>query len=162
MNDNNFMRAMKFVSKWEGGFSDDPADPGGKTNFGISDLRDGVADGLVDLDRDGVGDVSIADLTREHALKIYYAEYWAPFRCDKLPLSMAVCIFDTAVNCGVTRTAGMLEGCLTFKDLLAKRINYYSRLVTKRPKLQKFYKGWINRVVDLRKYAEIIEMEDKQ
>ena len=32
----NFTRAISFVLKWEGGYVNDPADPGGKTKYGIS------------------------------------------------------------------------------------------------------------------------------
>lgn len=34
--DSNFTKAMQFISKWEGEYSNDPFDPGGETKYGIS------------------------------------------------------------------------------------------------------------------------------
>jgi lysozyme family protein len=151
------MQAMKFVAKWEGGWANDKADPGGKTNYGISDAGDGTIDGMIDLDRDGDGDVKPEDLTREQALQVYYKFYWLEAGCDKLKLPMAVVVFDTAVNCGTGRAEEFYDVSDTPKSYLGKRIDFYNRLVKKKPQLNKFHKGWINRVVDLRKYAEILE-----
>ena len=145
--DNNFTRALTFTLKWEGGYSNDPNDPGGETKWGIS--------------KRAHPELDIKNLTEGEAAKIYHTNYWTPLKCDKFDLPMAVCVFDTAVNCGVHRTTKLLEGCTTFKELLAHRIDYYARLITTKPVLRKYYKGWINRVVDLRKYAEIIELEKR-
>lgn len=156
---NNFLRAMKFVAKWEGGFSDDKRDSGGKTNYGISDAGDGTIDGLIDLDRDGTGDVKAEELTLEQAMQVYWKFYWLAAGCDKLALDSAVAVFDTAVNCGVGRAQfwwKASDGDL--KKFFALRLNYYARLRDKNPdKYGRFYKGWVNRVIDLRKYAEILQ-----
>lgn len=40
-----FEHALAFVLAREGGYANDPADRGRETNLGISDMRDGVADG---------------------------------------------------------------------------------------------------------------------
>ncbi len=32
-----FEKALQFTLKWEGGYVDDPADPGGETNYGITE-----------------------------------------------------------------------------------------------------------------------------
>ena len=159
LDQNNFTKALTFTLKYEGGWVDDKDDPGGKTNYGISDAGDGTIDGLIDLDRDGSGDVPVADLTREQAIKIYYDHYWLKSGCKDLPLPIAVCVFDTAVNCGVGRAKYFLKNCRDTNDYVARRINFYSKLITSNPKLTKFYKGWINRVVDLRKYADILAKE---
>lgn len=153
---NAFMKAMKFTAKWEGGWVNDKADPGGKTNYGISDAGDGTIDGLIDLDRDGKGDVKVEELTREQALNIYFKFYWLAAGCDKLPLPMAVVVFDTAVNCGVSRAEEFFDIQDSPKTYCGKRITFYNNLVARKPAMKKFYKGWINRVVDLRKYAEIL------
>ena len=153
---NDFMKAMKFTMKWEGGWVNDKADPGGKTNYGISDAGDGTIDGLIDLDRDGDGDIKVEELTREQALNLYFKFYWLAAGCDKLPLPMAVVVFDTAVNCGVARAEDFYTTSDTPSSYCGKRINFYTRLIDKKPALKKFYKGWINRVVDLRKYADIL------
>ena len=153
------MKALKFTSKWEGGWVSDKADPGGKTNYGISDAGDGTVDGLIDLDRDGKGDVKAEDLTREQAIQIYWKFYWLPAGCDSMDLPLAVCVFDTAVNCGVGRSQAFLEDCVDSKEYLNRRVLFYTKLIKRKPALSRFYKGWINRVVDLRKYIEILSKE---
>jgi len=156
MNDNNFMRAMKFTAKWEGFFSNDKTDPGGKTKYGISDAGDGIVDGLIDIDRDGVGDVPVEELTREQALEIFYNFYWLASGCGDLDLPMAVCVFDSAVNCGVTRAKRWLRYSDDPKSLLDKRRQFYYSLIEERPPLRKYRNGWLNRLNDLHKYVSVL------
>lgn len=150
-NDNNFTKAMQFVARWEwgnkpdGGYTNDPVDPGGETKWGISKRYHQTLD--------------IKNLAIDKAFEIYFSEYWLPSRCDRELLPEAVVIMDTAVNCGVKRARAFSQNAGSFHDIIAKRIEYYANLVTEKPKLTKFYKGWINRCVDLRKYAEILEKE---
>ena len=141
---NNFTKALIFTSKHEGGWANDKADPGGETKYGIS--------------QKAYPDLDIKNLTREQAMNLYFKDYWLAAGCDKMLLPMAICVFDTAVNCGVRRAKDWLEEYPNTKAYLANRINYYARLVQRNPSLQRFYKGWINRVVDLRKYIEIISL----
>lgn len=159
MNDNNFTRAMKFVGKWEGFYSDDKTDPGGKTKYGISDAGDGTVDGLIDLDRDGDGDVKAEDLTWEQALGIYWKFYWKAAGCDKMDAAMAVAVFDAAVNCGVGRATRWATDAPDTETVIKRRILFYSNLVKNNHSLNKYFKGWMNRVVDLRKYCEILSKE---
>ena len=153
------MKALQFTLKYEGGWVNDKADPGGKTNYGISDAGDGTIDGMIDLDRDGDGDVKAEDLTREQAIKIYFDHYWKVAGCHRLELPMAVCVFDTAVNCGVVRALRWSKNETDFEQILFKRTHHYTTIIDRNPKLQRFFKGWINRVVDLRKYCEILSRD---
>jgi lysozyme family protein len=83
----------------EGGFVNDPDDPGGATNFGVTihtmlRLR-------LDLDRDG--DVDVADvraLTREQAVDIFIEHYFNRPRIAELPASIHASVFDMYVNAG--------------------------------------------------------------
>lgn len=149
--DNNLTIAMKFVGKWEwgnrkdGGYTNDPDDPGGETKWGIS--------------KKAHPDLDIETLTLPEALDIYWNEYWQPAGCEDMELPMAVAVFDTAVNCGVSKAVAWEEDSFTYKELLAKRVNYYASLVRHKPALNKYYKGWINRIVDLRKYCDILSNE---
>jgi lysozyme family protein len=94
-----FALAVKFlIDEIEGGESNHAADKGGATNHGISDLRDGKKDGLIDINLDGTGDVKPEDLTRLDAEAMYYSEYWQALKCDLLPAPFAVFLFDCAVN----------------------------------------------------------------
>lgn len=97
----------------EGGFTDDPHDPGGPTNRGITlatyaDWRGERLDGasrqrlvteLKSIDADSVG-------------RIYRQRYWRPSRADALPAALAIMHFDAAVNHGVTGAARMLQEAL--------------------------------------------------
>jgi lysozyme family protein len=157
--DNNFTRALTFTMKWEGWFSNDKVDPGGKTKFGISDAGDGTVDGLADLNRDGVGDVPVESLTREQAMDIYYKFYWLACRCNTMNIDKAVMVFDTAVNCGVTKAERWSHGITDLSVLYQRRMDYYINLIRRVPKFAKYQKGWINRMVDLRKYCEILAKE---
>ena len=135
MND-AFERSLAFVLKWEGGYTNDPDDPGGETNFGIS--------------RRAYPRENIGKMTRERAAEIYRRDYWGPAGCEALPFPLALCVFDTAVNCGVTSAKVWAKEMLNDPlALLSRRVLYYFRVIRKTPKSGKFLKGWLNRVADL-------------
>jgi len=111
-----FKEAIKVVLKHEGGFVDDPVDPGGATNFGVS-LRWLKTQDLSIGDIDGDGDIDsmdIANMTREQAVKIYKNRWWIPFAFSDIPKKyIAIKVFDTAVNMGSTRAIKILQRSLT-------------------------------------------------
>ncbi len=71
-----FLAAVERVLADEGGYSSNPADPGGATRFGISA-------------RSNPG-VNIAALTRDAAIEIYWREWWLRFGFAQLPDAIAV------------------------------------------------------------------------
>ncbi|MCV6583981.1 MAG: holin-associated N-acetylmuramidase [Marinibacterium sp.] len=83
----------------EGGFVNDPDDPGGATKYGVTIhtmRRLGI-----DLDRDG--DVDTADvrqLTRAQAVDIFIEHYFARPGIEKLPQALQASVFDMHVNAG--------------------------------------------------------------
>ena len=156
----NLLKALRFTLKWEGGFSDDKVDPGGLTKYGISDKGDGTLDRLIDLERDGKGDIPVKELTREQAYKIYETFYWIPAGCEALPLAESVAVFDTAVNCGVARAKRWLREAKDLKEFLEKRRMHYYQLADDNPKFHKYINGWTNRLNDLRKYLDILAAEE--
>lgn len=79
----------------EGGYVDDPHDPGRATNFGIS------AHAHPGLD--------IKGMTIEKAKAIYLAEYWTPLKIEKLHPTVAYELFDFAVNSGVSQAVKCLQ-----------------------------------------------------
>lgn len=101
--------AVENVLHHEGGWVNNPNDPGGATKFGIS-LRylqargDMDGDGLPDGDLDGDGDVDIDDIrvaSREDSIQLYKTGFWDPNKCSSIKSALvATKIFDMAVNMG--------------------------------------------------------------
>jgi lysozyme family protein len=83
----------------EGGFVNDPADPGGATNFGVTihTLR------RLGLDLTGDGQVTEEDvrgLTRAQAVEIFIEHYFRRPGIAALPESLQASVFDMYVNAG--------------------------------------------------------------
>ncbi|KIT17274.1 holin-associated N-acetylmuramidase [Jannaschia aquimarina] len=83
----------------EGGFVNDPDDPGGATNYGVTihTMR------RLGLDLDGDGDVDVADvrrLDRGRATDIFVDHYFHRVRVDALPEALQASVFDMYVNAG--------------------------------------------------------------
>lgn len=107
-------RAIDFVLQHEGGFVDDPDDPGGATNMGISlrFLKD-VDPALADIDGDGDVDADdIRAMTRVQAVRLYRHKFWDALWCPALPDDIALLVFDTGVNMGRGRAARLLQRSL--------------------------------------------------
>lgn len=84
----------------EGGYVDDPDDPGGATNHGVTigTMR------RLSLDLDGDGQVTSADvrrLTSAQATDIFIEHYWRRPRIAELPQAVQASVFDMYVNAGV-------------------------------------------------------------
>lgn len=109
-----FRNALAFVLSAERGYVNDPTDRGGETNFGISDKRDGVADGMTDVNGDGKPDTRIRDLTVEQAGQIYFRDYWYPAYCQLWPDDIALFVFDSAVQHGVKKAVQLLQEAVGF------------------------------------------------
>jgi lysozyme family protein len=89
----------KAIVDREGGFVNDPDDPGGATKFGVTigTMR------RLGIDLTGDGQVSVADvrrLTREKAVEIYVEHYFRRPRIDQLPEAIQPSVFDMYVNAG--------------------------------------------------------------
>lgn len=104
----NFSIAHKFTLAWEGGESDDAADRGGFTKFGVStafltDIASTQA-GRDTLDRMGiilpVTRNTIRNLTESQAASLFRWQMWEPLKLDLIPLRPAVVLYDAAVNSG--------------------------------------------------------------
>ena len=127
----DFDKALKFVLKWEGGYSNDKNDLGGETNFGIS--------------KRSYPELDISKLTLKQAKEIYYQNYWLKCDCDELPYPFDIVVFDTAVNMGKRRALEFLDTYNDWRDYLLKRLYTYSKF--KQAKL--YFRGWANRTLDL-------------
>ena len=83
----------------EGGYVNDPDDPGGATNYGVTihTMR------RLGIDLDGDGDVDAADvrrLTRPQAVDIFIRHYFEAPRIGLLPEPLQASVFDMYVNAG--------------------------------------------------------------
>ena len=150
---------IEIVLKHEGGYVNDPKDPGGETNFGIA--------------KRSHPDEDIKNLTIEYAKRIYYQDYWMKNRVPQLPDELKHIYFDMCVNQGRGRavkilqraanakgadlkvdgglgpkTLGALDG-VELDRVRAYRVKYYADLVTRKPDLEKFYFGWFRRALEV-------------
>ena len=99
-----FNKSVVKVLKHEGGFVNDPDDPGGATNYGISlTYLLGTGDlNLGDFNHDGKIDIKdIQSMTIDNAIAIYNKEWWVKFGYEGLANpDLAGKVFDTSVNMG--------------------------------------------------------------
>lgn len=143
----------------EGGYVNNPADPGGETKFGISK-------------RSYPGE-DIANMTLERAKEIYRRDYWGPAGCDTVPEALKFDLFDTAVNAGVKTAIKFLQqgagadadGVLGSQTMMAVQGIEPFRLLTRfngwrldhlndNPTLwAQFGRGWAQRMADNMKAA---------
>lgn len=138
----DFDRALDFTLAWEGGYVNDPDDPGGETNFGIS--------------KRAYPDEDIQHLTRERAAALYERDYWRAGGCHLLSWPLNLCHFDACVNHGPGRAATFLKAAKgAAKAYCDAREAFYRAIVAKRPTSQKYLKGWMNRLNTLRKLAGV-------
>jgi lysozyme family protein len=74
---NTFDTCLAFTLREEGGYVDNPADPGGATNMGIT-----LATLCQYTDDPQLGATQVRDMTVRTARAIYQALYWNPLRAD--------------------------------------------------------------------------------
>lgn len=144
---------MKKLLGNEGGFVDNPQDPGGATNYGITEF--------VARAHSYQGDMRNLPLAK--AIEIYEGDYWKPIKADQLPDHLRFHVFDAAVNSGpsqsikwLQRAAGVTEdGIIGPRTLSAASLvtpAKYSairlRFMTGLPTWSTFGKGWARRIAD--------------
>ncbi len=121
----SFERCQQFVLKWEGGLSDDAADSGGLTKYGVSwaylkDLEQSRPSVLRDvLGTEFVTRSVVRNLPKDQAWRLFKFSFWDPFSLDDQPLSVALCAYDMNVNHGsrnairiVQRAANMMQAVM--------------------------------------------------
>jgi len=153
----NFQECLDLVLKSEGGWVNNPADPGGETNLGVTKA---VWEEYVGHPVD-----SLKKLTKDDVAPLYELKYWRPCYCEVLPRGLDFVIFSMGVNAGPGRSVKLLQqsiGCVpdgvigpktrelisssNGATLIAKfsetRREYYRSLKT----FPIFGKGWLARV----------------
>jgi lysozyme family protein len=132
---------------YEGGYTNDPRDPGGATNWGIT---------IFDARLYWKHDASPADvkaMPKSVAIDIYRQKYWAKLGCDARPAGVDFVEFDFGVNSGVKRALDYrkalepqkLTPVAYVKAYCAKRSSFLHGLKT----WSCFGKGWGRRVADV-------------
>jgi lysozyme family protein len=101
-----FDRCLAEVLRLEGGYVDDPRDPGGATKFGVTRAVLSEACGRA------VSAEAVSALTRAEAAEIYRNRYWTPTRSGELPAGLDLVVFDAAVNMGPGTAARLLQAAL--------------------------------------------------
>lgn len=155
----NFEKALALVLKSEGGFVNNPKDPGGMTNLGCTKT---VWEEFVGHP---VSEADMRALTPADVAPLYKRKYWDKVSGDNLPDGLDYCVFDAAINSGPGRAAKWLQEVLkvtvdgdigqgTLKALqdlstdqvidsyMAKRLAFMQSL----PTWSTFGKGWGIRV----------------
>lgn len=87
----------------EGGYVNDPKDPGGPTMRGITQA---TLSGWLGRP---ASVAEVVAVTEELAHEIYRANYWVPAGCDNLPIGLDYCVFDFAINSGVSRAVKVMQ-----------------------------------------------------
>lgn len=144
----------------EGGYSNDPNDPGGETNWGIS--------------KRSYPNVNIKDLTKEEAKLIYHHDFWLRISADSLPDGVAFQVFDFAVNSGIETAIRYLQRAVHVADdgywgpvsqqavnstsetdiimeLNAERLDFMTRLKNWR----NASRGWARRIAQNLRYGSV-------
>ncbi len=158
-----FKPAVEKILQYEGGYVNNPKDPGGETNFGISKRQ--------------YPSLDIKNLTRDRATSIYYNDYWSPLLLNQIN-SQAVAeeMLDIAVNLGAGKAARFLQEAINllfgsdlpvdgvigkktidaanmyrYPAVLAKVLNgmqfeHYHKRVDTHPDQREFLRSWLARV----------------
>ena len=163
-----FKHAVRVILEREGWgeYTNDPADAGGPTRWGIT-LRTLAAHRRRPVTADDV-----RALGMDEAEAIYRALYWQPCRCDELAPGVALVTFDAAVQHGtgdavrfIQRAAGVVaDGSFGPKTLAAVKASAPLALVDKIMAARLFYyttltgwprfgRGWINRIIAVNRTA---------
>jgi lysozyme family protein len=99
----NFDECFKLIIQDEGGYVNDPRDPGGRTNLGVTQ-RNWEAY----LNR-SVTETEMRRLMAEDVRTFYKIRYWDKIRGDDLPAGVDYAVFDLAVNSGVSKASMTLQ-----------------------------------------------------
>lgn len=175
----NFDRCLDNVLEKEGGWSDDPRDPGGATMRGVIQRTYSAW-----LRLHGLAQTSVRGITEGQLRDIYKTQFWDHVKGDSLPLGVDNCVFDECVNSGAAQAvkdlqqallrlgfySGKIDGVVGVQTLAgckgaeaetlinticALRLSFLHRLKT----FITFGRGWASRVASVKK--ESLSMLEK-
>jgi len=156
----NFQTCFDRLIGHEGGYTNDPNDPGGETKWGIT--------------KRSYPNLIIKDLTRDDAMNIYKQDFWNIIEADLFPEQVAFQIFDFAVNSGFGTAIRYLQRTIKVADdgwwgpiskaaikkmnetdiimnLNGERLDFMTRLKN----WPTFGKGWARRIAQNLRYGAL-------
>ncbi len=172
----DFNKAYQLILTHEGGYGNDPDDPGGETYKGIARKKqaDWVGWILIDAMKKQPDFPAILDSNQNLQFEIqrfYKVVFWDKVGGDQINDQDVACsIFDFAVNSGVSTSAGLAQtvvgsGCdgvvgpQTIQAInnfqpdhfiaafAVEKCRKYIAICKKRPDSRKYFFGWIDRAV---------------
>ncbi len=171
----NFGKVQPIVDKWEGGYVDDPKDPGGATNMGVTIYT------LAAWCGHKVSKADVKALTRGEVWQIMKSRYYDVVRGDDLPIGVATGVHNAAVLSGPKRAATWLQQSMQalgsrvtvdgaigdetigfveqldptalMEQFFRRQESFYRSLST----FPHFGKGWMNRLNDVRLFARKLQ-----
>lgn len=171
---NRFNYAINVILEHEGLLSDGAHDSGGLTKYGISlrYLKDEKID--INKDGDSDKD-DIRALSKQEAIAIYKKDWWDKYNYEAInDVKVATKIFDMAVNMGPIEAHKLTQQALNhllmsklqvdgvlgaktiasinaqhegdmLQELREEQKDFYLRLITNKPALKIYEKGWLAR-----------------
>jgi len=159
----NWEQAFEQMLKSEGGYVNNPADPGGMTNLGVTKA---TWENWIGRESD---EAEMRGLTPEKVEPLYKKKYWDAVRGDELPAGISYLCFDFAVNAGAGRAIKTLQSAVgvtpdggfgpmtmaavqavdpatLIERFSAEKVVFYRSLNT----FATFGNGWLNRVADVK------------
>ena len=162
----NFEKVLEHTLKEEGGYVNNPKDPGGMTNLGVTKRawEEYVGHEVTESD--------MRALTPAVVKPFYQKRYWDACKCSDLHGGVDLVVFDVAVNSGTGRAAKFLQEAvgatadgsigprtvaaannfgphLIINKICDRREAFYKSL----PTFPTFGKGWLARAERVRKAA---------
>ena len=165
------LKALPLVLIFEGGYSDNPKDYGGRTMRGITQREYDTY-----RSKKGFSSEPVKSISDDEVRDIYLNDYWLASQCDKMTEKLSVCVFDTSVNNGQGRSIKTLQRAIgatvdgvigpetiakaklcdpvnianTFMDIREQR---YKDIVAADATQQEFLGGWLRRSSMVRAYV---------
>lgn len=137
----NFENALTFELKEEGGYVDNPHDPGGATNFGVTQRTYDVW-----RTRQGLPLQSVQLITQDEVAAIYKEMYWDANNLEPMPEVWQLFLLDSYVQHPPAIVQSFIAGDASVADALWARIAHY----VASPNFQYFGDGWMKRMCHLR------------
>jgi len=172
-----FIKILEHTLSFEGGYSNHPNDPGGATNFGITQktYNKYLKEHKLDIK-------DVKEITHDEVSDIYYYDYWLRSRAHEVDSRFSALLFDSSVNCGVKNGSKFLQrtiNSLSDEKIIVDgrigpntmstakivkgnivtvfnehRLHYYNLIAKRNPKLKVFLNGWNKRLVMIEEWLK--------